>query len=247
VPGTAWPPPQPCEPHARGGGPPAPRGAGPLPWARDSLFAVGGAYRPRPNGDLLFAGTRPGPDWHAHGYTPRRLALLKDGHLVRRRLWKPRWRHRETGETRHSRPPDDVASVRACTLVVVLKLWAWVSSAHGLLRRREALASLQAFGAARTVQRWMRRALPLAERTEHAFRFVLVEKSEPRPLESLFDGGLSPPVALSRSWRRPAAVSTLSRALASLLVGASRLHVPAARLLAGARGSWTGPDDHFVI
>ena len=28
-------------------------------------------YRERPDGALQFDGTRPGPDWHAHGYLPR--------------------------------------------------------------------------------------------------------------------------------------------------------------------------------
>jgi hypothetical protein len=167
--------------------------------------------------------------------------------VVGLRLRKARWKHAETGATCHSRPPDDAASVRSCTLVVVLKLWAWVSSPHGLWRHRAALPSLDPVVSSRTLQRWMRRALELAATTEQACRFAVLESYEPRPGESLLPEGRGPPDAVFHRWPRPAAATTLYRALAIILRGAAKLLVPTARLLAVARRRWTGPSPRFVV
>lgn len=215
-------------------------------WIRDSLFTQSGAFRRHHDGSVVYTAERPGPEWHAHGFTARRLAVLVGGRLRVLRLLKPRWRHRETGETCHSRPPSDVASVRFCTLIVVLKLWSWVASPVGVHRRREVLPALDAVAVPRTVQRWMRRALPLAAATEHAIRFHVQEKSEPRP-ESLIPRGRAPPELVRRRWQDRTAVSTLYCGLCTLLRGARRLRVPTSRLLAGARGRWTGPTQRFVV
>jgi hypothetical protein len=56
-----------------------------------SLFVAGSVYTRRPDGDLCFNRERPGPRWHGHGYFPRRLWMLEEGRLVRRR---PRLRRR---------------------------------------------------------------------------------------------------------------------------------------------------------
>ena len=124
------------------------------------MTSLTGTFRGRCDGAVVFVAPRPGPEWHAHGTTPRRLTTIVGAELRRIVLLKPRWRHRETGETCHSRPPDDVAAVRACTLVVVLKLWSWNSSAEGVHRRREVLPALDEIAVPRTVQRWMRRPTP---------------------------------------------------------------------------------------
>jgi hypothetical protein len=216
------------------------------PWIRDSLLVFSGAFRRRPDGSFVYLAERPGPEWHAHGFTPRQLHVLVAGVLRIVLLLKPRWRHRETGETCHSRPPDDVACIRSCTLIVVLKLWSWVGSAEGVHLRRELLPDLDAVAVPRTVQRWLRRALPLAAATEHAIRFHVTEKSEPRP-ESLIPRGRAPPELVRRRWQDRSAVSTLYSGLCTLLRGAAKLRIPTSRLLAGARGRWTGPTERFLI
>ena len=114
------------------------------PWIRDSLYALeAGAYRRRHDGSYLYRGERPDPGWHAYGTTPRRLLCLSQGEIVVVRLLKPRWKHVETGVTCHSRPPDEMVGARACSLVVVLVLWSWLSSPVGLLRHRAVLPGLE--------------------------------------------------------------------------------------------------------
>ncbi len=55
----------------------------------------------------LLRGERPGDDWDAHGFFERWLQTVVDGVRLRERLLKQRWRH-VSGNTCHSRPPDDV-------------------------------------------------------------------------------------------------------------------------------------------
>src|SRR5690606_32437631 len=86
--------------------------------------------------------------------------------------------------TRHSRPPDDLASVWFCSLVVATALWGWLVADEGLHRHRvlvDALAEAEA-PSARTVQRWLRRALAHADETATALRRAVIERSEPRPI-----------------------------------------------------------------
>lgn len=211
----------------------------------DSLCFSSGSYRHRADGSLFYVAERPGADWYAHGTTPRLLTVLRRGRVRRVLLHKQRWRHRHTGETRHDRPPDDIAWVRACSLVVVVALAAWVTGSAGLQQHHPVVPDLADVPSRRTLQRWLARALPLARLTAQAIRHAVVDKSEPRPVESLVSRGRSPPA--SRRWRDPAAVWILSGALTALLSGAARLRCTAARLLAGARRRWTGPEDRFVI
>jgi hypothetical protein len=217
------------------------------PWALDSLLVFVGAYRPRVDGSFLYVGERPGERWHAHGTTARWMWILRGGRVCRVLLRKQRWKDREAGGTVHNRPPDDVEGLRVCTLLLTLKLWSWIGRPEGLRRRREVFDGLPRVGSSRTLQRWLRWACPLALRTQQAIRAEILERSEPRPLESLFPGGLSPPWPEKKRWSDPAGVRMLRGALLLLLGGAGRLQVPAARLLAGARGRWTGQQGRFVI
>ena len=202
-----------------------------------SLFRVSLVYGRRPGGDLEYRGHRPGPDWHAHGYFSRRLWMLYRGRLVRRRMWKARWLDPKAGRTCHSRPPDDVASLSCCTLIVVLCLWSWMDGEEGVHRCQALLEDFEDRPAPRTVQRWMSRAQPFAMRIQQAIRLAVIERSEPRPMERMFPGGLSPPERLvRRPWRDPLRVVQLWRGLALLLGGALGLQTPVAVLLAEARG-----------
>jgi hypothetical protein len=211
-----------------------------------SLCVAGRVYTRRPDGDLCFNGERPGPGWHGHGYFPRRLWMLEDGRLVRRRLWKRRWRDPKTGCTRHSRPPDDAAQVWSCTLIVLLKLWAWLDGS--LLAGHEVVPELETHGSFRTVQRWGGRAAARAEQVVHYIRLAVIERSEPRPVEHLFPSGLSPPERLlRRHWRRPHEITRLWQALAWLFAGAIALSTPASLLLAEARGRMSATERSFPI
>lgn len=190
----------------------------------------------------MYRGHRPGPDWHVHGCFSRRLWMLYRGRLVRKRLWKARWLDPGASRTCHSRPPDDVPSLSFCTLVLALKVWAWLDGDRGVHRVRDVHEDLESCPCPRTVQRWMSRALPVAMRIQQAIRLSIIERSEPRPVERLFPGGLSPPRGLvGRHWRDPLQVVQLWRGLALLLGSSTRLQIPVAVLLAEARGRWDDP------
>ena len=159
------------------------------PRAVDALAFVAGVYTRRGR-DLQFDGERPEPiddvRWHAHGYFARSLVLLRGGRRVTMRIHKRRWRLVGTTRTCHSRPPDDPVLVRHCTLIVVLRLWCWLSAREGLLRHRAWPPDLEHCGTPRTLQRWLRKALPMALEVQQAVRHALIDKSEPRPVERLF-------------------------------------------------------------
>ena len=211
-----------------------------------SLAFASGVYSRRPDGDLVYDGARPGPRWRDHGHFPRRLWMLEKGELVRRRLWKQRWFDPRTGGTVHSRPPDDAAQVWSCTLIVLLKLWAWLDGS--LLGGHEVVPELVVHGGFRTVQRWGSRAAARAEEALHYIRLSVIERSEPRPVEHLFPSGLDPPDSLlRRRWRRPLEIRRLWQALAWLFGGAIALSTPASLLLAEARGRMSATEKTFPI
>ena len=205
-----------------------------------ALFISSGLFIKRPDGSYLFTGSRPGTGhWHGHGYFARSIWVLRDGRPVRVKLRKHRWRRVGTTSTCHSRPPEEALSLAACSTIVLLLLWTWLDSPHGLDHkdRREVIDGVERCGSRRTIQRWLRRLLPHAMAIQQAFRRAVIERCEPRPVESLFKGGLSPPKALGRRrWKDPSVVECLWRALAILFIGALVLDVPVACLLAEARG-----------
>jgi hypothetical protein len=208
-------------------------------WVRDSWFALGGIYNSLGNGEYVYYGERPGADWHGHGYFRKTLTMLINGRPVKVRLLKHRWRDTISGRTTHSRPPDDPVLLRFCILIVFLRIWAWIGSEVGFQKRREVLEALEECGSDRSVQRWTARALDRAMEIQQAIRLAIIEESEPRPIESMFEGGLSPPEAvMKRRWRSPSNVETLWRAYAMLLVAARELARHASCLLAGARRRW---------
>jgi len=213
-------------------------GTVPLEYVREaadsSLYLVGQIYARRPNGDLQFNGSRPGPRWQIHGYFSRWLWVFNKGHLQRLRLWKRRWWHPEKG-TCHSRPPDDLGRIGACSLVYIVALFGWLCGPQGLSTHEPIFEDLKTYPSTRTLQRWLRRALPNALKTQQAFRLAVIERCEPRPVESLFPRGVSPPQKSRRLWRDPLQVSRLLQAFALILSAAFQLDLPAALLLAEAR------------
>jgi hypothetical protein len=219
--------------------------------ARDSLFVITGLFRRSPDGALWFTGDRPGGGWHAHGWCQKTLVVLEAGRPRPVLLHKRRWLLVGTTTTCHSRPPDDPQMVRFCTLIVVLRIWAWISSAGGLFKHRELFEELdEGCGCDRTLQRWTARAMGSALDVQQAIRAAILElrRSEPRPEEDWFRGGLSPPSAVtSRRWCWPTSHQALWRAFAMLFVGAKELGIPIATLLAEARRRWHPQNDSFPI
>lgn len=209
-------------------------------------IAASGIYERRADGVLVFRGERPGEDWDAHGFFQRWLHTLVDGERKRERLLKQRWRH-ISGSTCHSRPPDDVAQIHFCAVVVVLCLWSWLVSGKGAEVYDDVFASLSERPSRRTVQRWMARALAHAKSTHQFFRFAVIERGEPRPMKRLFPSGLAPPGNEDRRrWKDHAAVELVRVGLEIVVDGAISFVVPLAMLLAEARGRWT-PGERFLL
>ena len=220
-----------------------------LDMCSSSLLVLGGGYRRVSADEYYFVGERPGAEWVAHGSFPRRLWVLVSGRRRRIVVHKQRWRRREPlpGEplTCHSRPPDDLASVWSCSLVVVLSLWSWMRSGLGVHRFEPEASALREHPSRRTLQRWLRRARPHALATQHALRAAVIDRCEPRPVEQLFEAGLSPPD--SDSQRDPPPVWQLKTGLAFVLRGAKSLRVATPRLLAEARRRWHPTKTPFLI
>lgn len=192
-------------------------------------------YEREADGRLVYRGVRPGADWVGHGTFARMLFTLRGGELKRITVHKQRWLLRGTTQTCHSRPPDDIASIWFCSLIATCALWDWISASEGLHRHEPTLDALSQSPSARTKQRWLGRALPHADETATALRRAVIERSEPRPMESHVGGGLSPPED-RRRWADPRAVSTLRSGLSLLLEGAVALDVHVSLLLAEAHG-----------
>ena len=217
-------------------------------WFRNSLFLCAGVYQKRPDGDWQYPGQRPGVGWHGHGYCSKKLTVLEDGHPVQIKVYKHRWRLDGTNNTVHSRAEDDLPLIRYCTLIIFLRLWAWANATVGFHHRREEQEDLMFAGSDRTVQRWMQRAQIFALDTQQAIRLCVLERSEPRPKERLFVGGLSPPRGyMIDRCKNPSAAETLWRAFAMLICETSELGVNASILLAEAKRRCSRAKDSFLI
>lgn len=207
-----------------------------------SLHAVSDRYVERDDGSLEYRGERPGTQWVGHGYFPVLQWMLRDGKAEQVVVHKHRWLFKGTTTTCHSRPPDDLG-VGACSLIVVLCLWSWLDSARGLHSRQSVFDDLDHCCTERTLQRWMLRLLSRAHEIQQAIREALFKRCEPRPVETLFPGGLSPPEGLKRRrWKDLSAVTILWQAFAMLFNGAIELDAPAALLLTEARRRWSTQD-----
>lgn len=142
--------------------------------------------------------------------------VLQAGELKRVRIWKHRWLDSAEGTgTFHSRPPDEMGRLSVCVLVYVLAILGWLSAPCGLVDHEPIVFDLKNIPSRRTLQRWLQRALPRALETQQAYRLAVIERCEPRPVESLFPGGLSPPEWPRRLWRDPPLVDRLWRAYVS--------------------------------
>lgn len=138
---------------------------------------------------LPFRAERPGPGWHAHGTTSKRVVLFRDGDLISLRVEKQRWLHVATGKTRHDRPFWDQPRSPYGVDLVVLTLAAWLLGARGLLHAAWPWAD-QERPARRTVQRWARHLAPHADAWLQATRGAPNVASR---LEENLPAGIPPP------------------------------------------------------
>jgi len=208
---------------------------------------VGPGWTSLPDGAEAYVGERPGPRWHVHGWTRRQLWLLRSGRLVRVIVWKRRWRLAGSNRTCHSRPPEEVPRLAFAMIVVLLAL---ADLLAGPLPPPGAmgLPAGHRQPARRRVQRWLRRALATALQLQVDLRRAIIERCEPRPVEQLFPGGVSPPPAVRRRpWADPGRVTTLVGGLELLLGGASKLQTSLDVLLAEARRRNWSPTPPFPI
>ena len=211
-------------------------------YVRSGLSGLGG-YVDLGGGLFGWGGERPGPGWRAHGVFVVRLWDLVGGVLGDVRIAKQRWFHPESGGTCHRRPPDYVR-MRYSSLVIVLALFAWLDSEAGLHVHTPVLDGLDERPSCRTVQRWLRRATPVADAFQHHIRTEILRRCEPRPIERLFPGGLPPPPG-NRPWRNPEETATLFRGLAKVLGLSVALDAAVPSHLAEARRR--APTDTWLI
>jgi hypothetical protein len=209
--------------------------------ALPGLIAAG-VYRWR--GEALeYVGERPGSGWHVHGWCSKWLKVLIGGQVQRVRLHKSRWRLGRRGGTCHNRPPDERAFIGLSSILIVIKLYGWLTGQSGLHSRAPKIETVDITVAPRTMLRWLRRALPDAMEIQQAIREAVIERCEPRPIEQLFSNGLSPPDGLlRRPWKDAASTLTLWRGFAVLFGAAVELNINPALILAEARGRMRNPD-----
>jgi hypothetical protein len=178
------------------------------------------------------------------------VVVLISGVVQAIELRKRRWRQVGTNTTCHSRPPGEIAWMRYSALLMVIRLWAWISSAEGVHRHEDESASKTRAGSLRSMQRWSRRAVGNALMVQQAIRqaTLATREFEPRPEDDLFRGARGPPDGLvSKHWQYPTATTTLWRAFDMLFVAAKQQSTQAALLLAETRRRWHAQDDIFPI
>ncbi|MFH1468991.1 MAG: hypothetical protein ABIO70_31685 [Pseudomonadota bacterium] len=201
-----------------------------------------GRYARRRGGVWLWEGPRPGPDWHRHDWRPIQIPFLGLKGLWKQNIYRRRWRLAGTTQTSQDHCPDEVLGTRVSVLTLTLKLWVYLSSGHGVQTYDEVVEDLEGVGARRTVQRWLRGLAPSGLRLQQALRTAVIERLEPKPVEDLFPGGVSPPWSIGcRRWKAPEEVYSLATALTFLFAGALALKTTATVLLAEAHRRLDGP------
>ena len=130
-------------------------------------------------------------------------------------------------------PPDVIAHIPICTLVIVALLWSYLQGQSGI--HNSIPPELEGAAEPRTLARYLRRAKAVCLETQQAVREVLIETIEPRPWEQCFAQGRSPPERLIKRHRNPSQAGMLWRALAMLLSGSETLSANPSLLMARAR------------
>ena len=220
------------------------RGRGPA-LGGDGLAFVASVYAVDDLGRHVFIGDRPseldGGRWHGHGYTDSRPWTLREGRFVRIRVRKHRWKQLTTGRTVTSQPPDALPGRHVDVLVVAACLLRMLTAAVGLHSRAPDAPGVRS---PRQLQRDLAAACELALPIQQAVRRALMNRCVPRPVETLWEGGLDPPRELARRCHHPNA-PLIWTALEIMRTGAEQLGTPLSSLLAEARRRWTDPTAHF--
>jgi hypothetical protein len=187
--------------------------------------------------DLAFDAERPGPDWHAHGQTSKRLWVVHHDRLTRVALSKPRWRHAVTGVTCHSRPAWDPPHSPYGLDVVVYVLGVWLLAVRGLHHLAWPWSEAQPDRPApRTVQRMLHRLAHDADDWLLGLRLAVTDLVAPRPLEEILPaGGIPPPGGRTHVTQRCAHATTLRGAVWIANCGVRSHSISMRRLLAVAR------------
>ena len=128
--------------------------------------------------------------YHSHGGFLRWLRTFVDGRIDRIRLRKPRYLCLTCHQTFSLDPPEVLPYKRYSSFLIVLCLWSYLVSMAGMHHCLPGAVSEDI--SARTVARHLSLAKALAVETQQAIREVLIRKTEPRPVEDLFPGGLDP-------------------------------------------------------
>ena len=151
---------------------------------------------------------------------------------------KQRWRHRQTGRTRHDRPAWDLAGSQYGLDVVFFVLGCWLLAATGLHATDWPWPNERP--ARRSVQRWLRRLAADADTWLQAVRLATIERAAPRPLEEIIPtGGIPPPEGRTRCHRVHADAGKL-RSVARILESAAQsLSISIRSLLVAAQRRWT--------
>jgi len=184
--------------------------------------------------------------YHSHGGFLRWLRTFVDGRIKRIRLRKPRFLCLACQQTFSLHPPEVLAYKGYSSFLIVLCLWSYLVSMGGMHHCLPGEVSEDI--STRTVARHLRSAKALAVETQQAIREVLIRKTEPRPVEDLFPGGLDPPVSLRRKQNKePDSAGTLWRALFMLRQGAQSLSIDPRTLLAWAQQTSRAKKRSFLL
>jgi transposase len=202
-------------------------------------------YRDDPPSTCPRCGER-GSRYHAHGSFLRWLKTWLGGAVQRVRLRKPRYLCLRCEKTFSLHPPETLPYKRLSTFLIVLCLWSYLDSSSGLHHCLP--GELSEDISARTVVRHLSSAKALAVETQQAIREVLIRKTEPRPVEELFPGGLDPPESLRwKQSKEPDTAGTLWRALFMLRQGAETLAIDPRTLLAWAQQTSRAKKRSFLL
>jgi hypothetical protein len=180
----------------------------------------------------FYRADRPGPDWYAHGTTPKTTWLLHTCGLSWATIHKQRWLHVLSGTTVHDRPAFEVPWSCFGLVAVLLALRSWWSSPRGLLEQRPPWRGRRP--SRRTLQRWLAQLAPDALGWHAAMREVVVDRLAPSTLEELFPAGPDPPGTVARFGIHGPEVWKLWNGLEILMKAAPTLSVPWSVLLVEA-------------
>lgn len=134
--------------------------------------------------------------FHRHGWYPRKLFTFGNGKALEEIVWNLRWLCVVCGHTRSTTPPGILRRRQACSLVVFLILWIYLSSPYGV--ERCDFGELGAAAERKRVFRSLRDARATVLETHQSIREAMLEKIKPEAWERLTLSGLSPPSSLKK-------------------------------------------------